>query len=288
MIWLTRLEVELRRRGVPGGSRRRILSELRDHLGCDPDSEDRLGEPDELAADFAEELATDTARHGAVLAFAALGLTAVILVATQLVLGAADPGPRWGVSLVIAAPAILALVFAPQVALVAGCLALLRVVRRRGPNVLPAAEVALVRRRTMVALVAGALTAAGIVAYALDVSARVPAWWFAFAVAAGLVSLLALAAAAVPLVRTRATVALTAGPAGDVFDDLPPLGALRRHAHPAAALAVLATGTITTAWVAHVERSLAEGLQRGTAEALAMAVCYLALARTLGLVDSRG
>jgi hypothetical protein len=46
--------------GVRGRRRERILDEFADHLACDPGAQ--LGEPRQLAAQFADELASDAAR----------------------------------------------------------------------------------------------------------------------------------------------------------------------------------------------------------------------------------
>ncbi|MDQ6803991.1 MAG: hypothetical protein M3065_03270, partial [Actinomycetota bacterium] len=62
MSWLDQLADELGARGVTRGDRARIVLELRDHIACARDSEDRLGDPRELAASFADELASDRAR----------------------------------------------------------------------------------------------------------------------------------------------------------------------------------------------------------------------------------
>ena len=60
--FLDRLEDELANRGVRRSLRRRIVLEYADHLACDPETETRLGDPGELAGEFAAELAADDAR----------------------------------------------------------------------------------------------------------------------------------------------------------------------------------------------------------------------------------
>ena len=50
------LETELRAVGIPPRRRRRIRLELEDHLACDPGAD--LGDPRELARQFADELGT--------------------------------------------------------------------------------------------------------------------------------------------------------------------------------------------------------------------------------------
>ena len=51
--FIERLDRELSNRGVRGGVRRRIALEYADHLACDPESEKQLGDPRELAGEFA-------------------------------------------------------------------------------------------------------------------------------------------------------------------------------------------------------------------------------------------
>lgn len=122
MRWLERLADELAVLGVRGRERRRILLELHDHIECDPGCEDRLGAPRELAASFADELATDRARRSAFNAFGALAIAAAALIVSQLAIGHAGgyPGFTNGLSVVLFMPAAIGILIAPQVALVAG------------------------------------------------------------------------------------------------------------------------------------------------------------------------
>src|SRR5262249_61363635 len=90
MSWLDRLAGALAARGVTGRDRRRIILELEDHIACEPGVEARLGDPVELAATFADELATSTARRSAYLGFAALGTAAVALIVPHLSPGTAS------------------------------------------------------------------------------------------------------------------------------------------------------------------------------------------------------
>jgi hypothetical protein len=62
------------------------------------------------------------------------------------------PGYSNGISISLFFPALLGMVVAPQVALVAGTLSALRALRRRRAVRLPAQEIALIHRRTSVAL----------------------------------------------------------------------------------------------------------------------------------------
>jgi hypothetical protein len=58
---------ELAAVGIRGRERDRILAEFADHLACDPDAV--LGDPRELARQFADDLATDTTRRAALWTF---------------------------------------------------------------------------------------------------------------------------------------------------------------------------------------------------------------------------
>jgi hypothetical protein len=284
MSWLGELERELDARGVRGAARRRILLELADHLACEPDAEARLGEPAGLAATFADQLGTDRTRRGAREAFAALVLAAVAFLASQLTVGAAG-GPHAfdaGLSVALWVPALLAVVLGSQIALVAGTLALLRAWRRRGPEVLPSAELALVRRRAAIGVGAGMVTVVGLLAYVVDFVTVLPAWWLALVGGLAWLAGIALAVAGARLVRAGETVVTADGPAGDLFDDLPPLRGLRAHPWRLCALAALLVGAGVLALAGAAEGSLAEGVQRGAFEALAVVVAFTALGRAVG------
>jgi hypothetical protein len=133
----TTLGHELSAAGIHGRLRSRILAEYADHLACDPDAQ--LGEPGALARQFADEVGSTRARRAAVIAFAALALAGVLFglafVTSDAAFGAA---PKGGPVIGRIATA-LAILFS-QVSFVAGTLAALRWVQRRGSGVLPAAE----------------------------------------------------------------------------------------------------------------------------------------------------
>jgi hypothetical protein len=288
MRWLGEFEDELRARRVRRSVRDRLVAELSDHLACEQGSASRLGAARELAGQCADELAADEARRGALVAFAALALTAVALVVSLAALGAIGyPGFDHGFTTALSGPAILVLVFGSQVALVAGTLAAWRALRRRRGHVLPAAEVALLVRRTRVALAGGFAVVLALAVYVIDFATRLPVWWLALT--GGLAVLAALAvAAAWRLVATAAgTVTLAAGPAGDIYDDLPPLRPLRGHPLRLWAAAALFCGGAMTLFEWHAEHSLAEGLQRGIAEAVVFTVCFAALGGAVGAFARR-
>lgn len=286
MSWLEQLEDALTLRGVRGGERERILLELRDHIACEPGCEERLGDPATLAASFAEELGTDKARRSALGAFAALAVTAFALAVSQLALSAAGgpPGFDHGHSLLLFALAALGMLVAPQVALVAGCLAALRALRRRHTRSLPAAELALLRRRTRIALLAGLATALGLELYVLDFSSVLAVWWLALVGGAAAVAALALFAAMRALSRAGEIVSEAEGSSGDIFDDLPIPGSrwVQRRRWRLGALAALGVTAVMTAFVWHAERSLVEGLERGVVEGIAAAAGFALLGRAIG------
>ncbi len=287
MSWLDQLGDELGTRGVTGRDRRRIVLELRDHINCEPGCEDRLGDPRELAASFADELATDRTRSSAFQAFGALAIAAIALIASQLAIARAGgyPGFANGLSLLLFVPAVLGMYIAPQVALVAGTLAVLRATRRRRARCLPAAELALIRRRARVGLGAGLATVAGLELYVADFSATLPAWWLALigglAAAAGV----AVLTASMGLARAGALVSGTTGEPGDVYDDLPVIRWhwLRRRPWRLGAIASLSVAFVMTVFEAQAEHSLIEGIQRGVFEGVAAAVGFALLGRAIGV-----
>lgn len=287
MSWLGELGDELRAAGVSGAERRRILAELHDHIASEPGCEDRLGDPRELAVQFADELATDRSRRSAYSVFVALAATAVALFVSQAAIAAARgyPGYDRGLSLALFIPAALGMVVAPQAALVAGTLAAWRAMRRRQARVLPTAELELIRRRAWVGLGSGIATAVGLELYVIDFSRVLPGWWLALVGALAAVAGAALVGAAIGLRRAGAVRASTDGPAGDVFDDLPLIGwgCLRRRPWLLGVAASLIAGAAITAITWHAESSLIEGAQRGAFEAAAAALGFAIFGRAIGV-----
>jgi hypothetical protein len=258
---------ELTAVGLRGRRRERILAELADHLACDPDA--RLGNPRELARQFADEYANDSAQLTAFATFVALATVAVAVVVPQVTLPTV-PDITGGRSTVLVGVATLALVVGAQVAFAAGCLAGLRAIRLQGP-----ADVSVVRRRAAVALAAGAATALGSVLYAANFHSVVPDWWYALTLGAA-------AIAGVPLLASAAAFALAAGvrvshggPARGLQADLGPL------AHPAL-IGCLATFAMLIG-TAFAEGSVVEGALRAAFEAILFAACFVALRRPLAL-----
>jgi hypothetical protein len=287
MTWLAQLGAELEARGIAGAEHRRILAELRDHIESEPACEARLGDPHTLARAFADELATARTRTCALRSFGALAAVAAVLALSQLSLAPAGgyPGFDTGLSLALFIPGALAMLVAPQFALVAGTLAALRALTRRRATALPAAELALIRRRASVALAAGLATVAGLELYVIDFSARLPVWWLALIGGLTGVAGAELVAECRRLSRARTIRSDVPGPAGDVYDDLPPLRRswLRRHPWRLGALASLGAGVAIAAFTGHAEHSLVEGVERGLFEAVAAALGFAALGKAIGV-----
>ena len=289
MSWLDTLAGELRARRVPRRERARILLELRDHIECEPGCEERLGDPRELAITFADELASAQARLSAFQTFGALAVAAVALVVSQLVIASAGgyPGFATGISPLLFFPSLLGMVFAPQIALVAGSLAALPAIRLRRVPRLPSAQIDLIGRRARVALLAGFGTVAGLVLYLVDFSLRFPVWYVALAGGLATVAGVALSAASRSVRRAEAVVSACPGTAGDVYDDVPVIGRrwLRRRPWLLGIVGSLLVAVAATIVTAHAERSLQEGLERGIVEGLAAALGFALLGRTVGLIS---
>jgi hypothetical protein len=285
--FIARLEDELATRRVRRSVRRRIVLEYVDHIACEPESEQRLGDPVQLAGAFAAELAADDARAVARNTFASLALAAFALVVGQLTIVPAGgyPGYNNAGSTALALTAILMILVAPQVALVAGSLGALRAFRRRNSQLLPDAEVALIHRRCAIGGAAGLVTCAGLLLYVADFTQQLPGWWLAVQAGTALVAAGALIVSGAQARRVRQTVALVPGPSGGVADDVPLVGFVLARPRAAAVAATLVAGACGTVLGAVAERSLVEGLERGFFEALVVGV---GLALTLSLAPGLG
>ncbi|HEX3872766.1 MAG TPA: hypothetical protein VHW26_01385 [Solirubrobacteraceae bacterium] len=284
MTWTQQLADELGRRGVSARRRATILLEIEDHIACEPASEQRLGDPRELAAEFADELGTQAARGAVQWVFGALALTAGALAVSQLAIGSGGgyPGFDNGYSVALAIPAILLMFVAPQVALVAGSLALLRSLRRRRAPILPQAEIDLLRRRAWVGAGAGLACAIGLELYVIDFLAVMHTTWIVLVGALSATAIVAICAAGAHLRATGRVIVGASGPSGDIFDDLPLLGFLRGRPWLLCAIVAGGVGVLMAVAEWHAESSLSEGLQRGAFEGVAAAVGFLALGRAIG------
>jgi hypothetical protein len=284
MSWLGGLDDELRAVGLGARQREAIVLELEDHLACEPGCEARLGDPRALARQFADEHAARAARGSARELFGALALAATALALSQLSTGAAGsyPGLENGHAFVLELAALIGMVFGPQVALVAGSLALWRALRQRHEPVLAQAAVALLRRRAWVGLGGGLATTLSLELYVADFTGILPGWWLALVGASAAIATMALLVVGARMRCAGALVVTTAGPAGDIFDDLRPLRALRAHPWRFGAMLAGGVGIAMTLVTWHAEQSLAEGLQRGIVECVAATAGFAMLGRAIG------
>lgn len=280
--FIARLEEELATRRVRCSVRRRILLEYADHLACEPESEQRLGDPAQLAGAFAAELAADDARAVARNTFASLALAAFALVIGQLTIvpGGGYPGYNSGGSTALALIAIVMILVAPQVALVTGSLGALRAFRRRHSPLLPNAEIALIHRRCVIGGAAGLVTCAALLLYVADFTQQLAGWWLGVQAGTALIAAGALILTGAQARRVRQTIASVPGPSGGIADDVPLVGFVLARPRAACVAAALIAGAAGTVLGAVAERSLIEGLERGFFEALVVGV---GLAVTLSL-----
>jgi hypothetical protein len=249
MTYLDELSRELAAVGVRGRLRARILAEADDHLRSGA-TEERFGAPADVARAFAAELAPSISRRGAFAAFGALAVAGAFYAASFLAIR--HPPHR-----VVApgGPAFAVAVIAPQLAFVAGTLAVLRALRRPGDS-------AVIGRRALLGVVAG-------IAAVASVASLTSLWYAAPAV---------LLLAAVP--RTVAAARLSAPGAvlGDLGDDL---GVQVDPWRVARLLAVVFFVVVAAAGA--VQADPFDGLLRAAAEALALLGGFWALGRPIGL-----
>jgi len=293
------LESRLASLGVRGVSLQRVVTEARDHLeqAAREDGEERaiesFGDPRRFARLVASELATRRTVHATFGAFAALAVTgATFLAAFALVPRAGGWGDLFGGHVQELGPALaLALAVPPQIAFVAGCLALLHALRIRRETAAGREELVLLRRRSNVALAFAAMTLAAVVAYALDYTGELAAWWTWATVSACVLLAAPLTGAAYAVSSSACPSASPGGGAGDIFDDLGPvarIGAVRRlelaeHPWRFAGLSALVVGVAAFALGWYAEGDPGSGLVRGIFEAVVLLICFAALGRTLGL-----
>jgi hypothetical protein len=297
--FLEELESCLASLGVRDASLQRVLAEARDHLehAAREDGEEQaiesFGDPRRFARLVASELATRRTVHATFGAFAALALTgATFLLVFALVPRAGGWGDLFGGHVRALGPALaLAIAVPPQIALVAGCLALLHAVRLWRRPAAGREALVLLRRRSNAALAFAAATLVAVVAYALDFTGALAAWWTWATVAACVVLAAPLAGAAYAVSSSVCPYAEPSGAAGDVFDDLGPvarIGVVRRlelpeHPWRLAWLSALVVGVAAFALGWYAEGDPGSGLVRGVFEAVVLLICFAALGRTLGL-----
>jgi hypothetical protein len=277
--YIVELGRQLRLHGIRGTRRCRILAEVIDHLDEDPTAEERFGSPAEVANAFAAELGVQASRRAAVSAFAALGVAGAVYAVSFVSLGFASP-PTETFDPALGALALALMIVAPQVAFAAGILALLRTLRRGHERAIPTKELAVIRRRTCVALLCGLVTMGALSLYAYEFRAELAGWWptLTYTSTAGASVLLLLAAA--PLLAASRLRPQVRGDAGDVFADV----GLRFGHDPwrFARLVAIAAGLLV--WLAAAAQGdPLDGLIQGVFEGLACFAGFAALGRYLGL-----
>lgn len=282
MSYLDSLGNELDAVGIRGRRRARILAEFADHLECDPSAS--LGEPEQLARQFADELGTSLARRAAFVTFAGLALAAALF-AVGLLRGQG----KFFASASSARPVLGDIgvwftVLGAQVAFVAGSLAALRAFRLRRSTVVSRAEAATILRRTGVGVGAGIVTMVGFGLSALALRHHVAGSWETLALglsAGGILVLLAVTPAVTTAARVRPT---TEGSAGDLYEDFGPLipGQLRRGPWTFA-IAVAAAIAVVIALAGVVQSDPFDGILRGLMDGAACLVGFGLLGRYLGL-----
>jgi hypothetical protein len=277
-LYLSDLARELRARGVRGRSAARVLAEARDHLAeleQAHGSIDRFGPSEQIAREVAAQLATTRTFRATYAAFAALALTAAayLVFFASINQGSGSPDLFSARHEAVGIAATIGLVLFPQIAFVAGCLALLRALRLRGVSTVSAEELLVIRRRAAVALAAGGLTATTMALWTVEYSAA--AWLLLPAVLATVT----LGAGVAALSSASGPQAVAEGAAGDVFDDV----GFRMDPWPFAVLFALLVGALGFAggWVA--EGGPGSGLVRGAFEAAAVVACFAVLGRRLAL-----
>lgn len=265
---IERLDRELAALGVPSRRRRRIRLELEDHLACDPSAD--LGEPVELARQFADELGTAFARQAALATFAALvpfGLLFCALFAAAAVYTTSAP-------LLLT----LALVVGVQVAFVGGVLALLRALRLRGLAVVPAAEARVLLRRGEAGLAGAGLTivAVTLLASGYYQDAQWSHRWLGWVTVGVGAASLAFGSAA--LLRAHRLLPAAVGAARDLSFDLGIEADPRRLA-----FAIAGAVAFCIALAGVVQSDPFDGLARGLADGTLCLAGFALLGRPLGL-----
>lgn len=294
--YLARLSDALGDAGIRGRHRARILTEFEDHLASDPAA--NLGEPREIAAQFADELGTDLARRAALRAFGALALAGTLFAIAFVTGGRAHSSDAAGASSAVGGlasavarhhPSTLAMVamavclIAVQVSAATGLLGLLRAIRLREHLVVATEEAVVLVRRAGVALVAGAVGLLALPLVAVSLPQLSPSWKVLAYVVTGVG--LASIACAVPAVRAALRLRpKQGGRAGDLLDDLDAVVPLRLPASPwqlAALLALAIAAVLTAAGI--VQDDPYDGALRGVADGLACLIGFAALGRYLGM-----
>ena len=284
--------------GVRGKDLERVVAEVQDHLdeaerAGDTDPVASFGDPRQFARLVASQVATAGTRRAALSSFGVLVLVGIAYVAIfALVPAAGGWSDIFGGQVRALGPALgVATVLLPQIAFVSGGLVLLQALRIRRQDVVGAAELALLRRRSNVALAAAAGALVTVAGFAVDFEGTMAGWWTWMTVATS-AALIAPLAGASYLVSDSACPAAQPGAApSDVFEELSvvfrlePLVRLRLPEHPWRFATLCASGVGGLAFLGswYAEGDPGSGLVRGGFETLAVLVCFAALGRVLGL-----
>lgn len=269
MSWLEELEQELRAVRIPAARRRRIVAEFADHLASEPDSEERLGSPTELARQFADELGTAYARRAGYAVFLALAPVGLLFGALFTIAAVYTTS--------VDAPVTIGLTLGIQLAFVGGTLALLRAWRTRGARAVTAADARALVHRAVLGIAGGAI-AVGTLAVAVFQTRGVQ--WTAPELAYATVAVGALTLTAAAWLTARAAVVHPshAGAAGDLAADLG-IDAEPWHIALVVAFAV----TLCIAAAGFVQSDPIDGALRGIADGLLCLGSFALLGRPLGL-----
>jgi hypothetical protein len=277
------LERELAAVGITRRRRARILTEIEDHLACDPHAS--LGSPAALARQFADELGTSFVRRAALSSFLSLAVAGAGVAAAFL--AQADQGlarevgqtaPQWG------NVGIWLMAIGGQVAFAAGLLAAIRAFRRRHEVTVSNAEAIVLLRRSAVGVCAGLVTMAGLGLTALALGGHVQSSWLRVAVIAAGIGSACLLAAVPPVLAARQLLPTGSGPAGDVFEDLGPQLRGRLRGNPwLLALAVAGAAALAIASAGVLQDDPFDGALRALVDAVACLAGFGLLGRFLGL-----
>ena len=267
--YLAQLERELAARGVRGHNAARVLDEARDHL-LESGSVHDFGPSERIAREVAAELATTRTIRSSYAAFGALALTGGMYLGFMAFGGAPDLFSARHEAIGVAS--VVGLVLFPQIAFVAGCLALLRALRRRGEAV-SEQELGVIRARAGTALLAGASTALAMAVWTVEY--RQAGWLLVFPALA----LPTLAVAVMGVRRAAEPQAAQGAVPEDVFDDV----GFRMDPWRFALVFGGLIGVLGFAggWV--VEGDPGSGVARGGFEAVAVLICFATLGRRLAL-----
>ncbi len=280
----SRLGQELAAAGIRGRLRGRILTEYADHLACDPDAQ--LGEPRALARQFADEVGSTRARRAAVLGFAALALAGILFGAAFVTSDSAFGAAPKGGPVIGRIATALAILFS-QVSFVAGMLAALRWVHRRGSGVLPAAEATVIVRRAAVGVLSGIVTMVCLGTIAIAYHRFQPTAWDTFSIVVAAVGIAGLLASLPSIWEAARLRPVADGEAGDIFDDVGDFAVLvpapLRDRPWRFAVAVSVAVAVVITLVAVPAQDAYDGAARGVIDALLCMAGFATLGRYLGL-----